>query len=279
MCKSRGFTLIELLVVISVVMLLIALLLPALQKARNQARAVVCQANLMQWGSILALYTEDSQGRLPRNWGDALWLFRGPFIPEGDPNRPNVFQNIRAKGIGCCPMAVRPEKQKHGGFAASASGLGVSYRVTGWEGSTFGAWEIVTPPPRFRGSYGFNDWLLGSDFDTSVPVRSRVGRGLDCQSISGRANVPALLDCIGPWYCFRDNSGPAPGSLRRGFCINRHNGLVNGLFLDWSVRRVGLKELWTLKWSVQFDTANAWTKAGGALPEDWPEWMQGFKDY
>jgi prepilin-type processing-associated H-X9-DG protein len=62
-------------------------------------------------------------------------------------------------------------------------------------------------------------------------------------------------------------------------CINRHNGYVNGLFLDWSVRRVGLKELWTLKWHMQFDTANAWTKAGGVQPEDWPAWMRGFKDY
>jgi prepilin-type processing-associated H-X9-DG protein len=63
------------------------------------------------------------------------------------------------------------------------------------------------------------------------------------------------------------------------FCINRHNGYVNSLFLDWSVRRVGLKELWTLKWNLQFDTANKWTKAGGVKPEDWPQWMQKFKDY
>ena len=64
-----------------------------------------------------------------------------------------------------------------------------------------------------------------------------------------------------------------------GFCINRHNGHINGLFLDWSVRKVGLKELWTLKWHMQFDTANKWTKAGGMQPENWPEWMRNFKDY
>ena len=62
-------------------------------------------------------------------------------------------------------------------------------------------------------------------------------------------------------------------------CINRHNGYVNGLFFDWSVRRVGLKELWTLKWHRKFNVAGPWTKAGGARPEDWPEWMRGFKDY
>jgi hypothetical protein len=51
------------------------------------------------------------------------------------------------------------------------------------------------------------------------------------------------------------------------------------VFLDGSVRKVGLKELWTLKWFPQYDTANRWTKAGGVRPEDWPQWMRGFKDY
>ena len=46
------------------------------------------------------------------------------------------------------------------------------------------------------------------------------------------------------------------------FAINRHNGHINGLFLDWSVRKVGIKEPWTLKWHMQFNTANEWTKAG-----------------
>jgi prepilin-type processing-associated H-X9-DG protein len=62
-------------------------------------------------------------------------------------------------------------------------------------------------------------------------------------------------------------------------CMNRHNGYVNGLFLDGSVRKVGLKELWTLKWYPKFNTRGPWTKAGGAKSEDWPQWMQRFKDY
>ena len=61
--------------------------------------------------------------------------------------------------------------------------------------------------------------------------------------------------------------------------INRHEATVNCLFMDWSVRKIGLKELWTLKWHNQWDTAGPWTKAGGVRPEDWPEWMRRFKDY
>jgi hypothetical protein len=62
-------------------------------------------------------------------------------------------------------------------------------------------------------------------------------------------------------------------------CIDRHQGEINALFWDMTVRKVGLKELWTLKWEPRFDTANRWTKAGGVKPEDWPAWMRGFKDY
>jgi len=62
-------------------------------------------------------------------------------------------------------------------------------------------------------------------------------------------------------------------------CINRHNGGINMLFMDWSVRKVGLKELWTLKWHPDYDTAGPWTTASGAQPEDWPKWMRRFQDY
>jgi len=63
------------------------------------------------------------------------------------------------------------------------------------------------------------------------------------------------------------------------FVINRHEEHVNSLFFDWSVRKVGLKELWTLKWHRQYDTSGPWTKAGGVQPEDWPPWLRRFKDY
>ncbi len=282
MCKSRGFTLIELLVVISIVVLLMALLLPALQKARKQARAAVCQANLKQWGSVLALYAEDNEGLLPNYTGGALWFLRGPYLAAGDPNRPAVFQNIRAKGIACCPMAVKTaDDPPVGGFRVPS---GTLYQIRGKGGSVFEAWEIITPPPRFRGSYGFNRWLFEWRFDLSIPEDSRIHRrGLDTFPIRNRNRIPALLDCTQP-ESLGDNIFPPPIMPGEGlgiapFCINRHGEYVNGLFLDWSVRRVGLKELWTLKWHMQFDTANAWTKAGGVQPEDWPAWMRRFKEY
>ena len=78
---SRGsaFTLIELLVVIAIVALLMAVLAPAVQRARKQARAVVCRAHLRQWGTPLALYMEDwtrAGGVQPEDWPAWMRKFR-----------------------------------------------------------------------------------------------------------------------------------------------------------------------------------------------------------
>lgn len=66
--KRRGFTLIELLVVISIIALLIALLLPALAKAKQVAMSMQCLANLRSLGQIDTEYTDVYEGYLPPGW-------------------------------------------------------------------------------------------------------------------------------------------------------------------------------------------------------------------
>ena len=96
---------------------------------------------------------------------------------------------------------------------------------------------------------------------------------MDVLTATSRSDIPVLLDSSYPSDLFQDS---VPIS---SCCINRHVAHVNGLFLDWSAKPVGLKELWTLKWHMNFDRANKLTKAGGVQPEDWPQWMRSFKDY
>ncbi len=96
MKRQRAFTLIELLVVIAIIALLMAILMPALARVKKQARAVVCQSNLKQWGSIFALYTDDNNGFFPRRTsGSGRWI--------------NVLYDYysREEKLRICPMAAK----------------------------------------------------------------------------------------------------------------------------------------------------------------------------
>lgn len=63
--NRNGFTLIELLVVVSIIALLVSILLPALGRARDQAKGAMCQSNLHQWSLIFNMYLDDNDYYLP----------------------------------------------------------------------------------------------------------------------------------------------------------------------------------------------------------------------
>ena len=74
MHKKQGFTLIELLVVIAIIALLLAILMPALQKVREQGKKIVCSNNQKQIGISLTMYGSENDNKLPLNQG-GYWLW------------------------------------------------------------------------------------------------------------------------------------------------------------------------------------------------------------
>ncbi len=269
MRKRKGFTLIELLVVIAIIALLMAILMPALNRVKGQAQKVSCQARLKQWGLMFKLYTDDYDG-----------YFNNRDLPAGrwmDALR-SYYEN-EAKML-LCPTATKLmlNASDWGTFKAASLNEDVfSYGINSWTNS-------VTQDRGSRWLEWF--WRNVQNNTTVIPdTRQTEGRPISTNII------PVFGDAT--WYDSWPRHTDSPSLIMDAFgigdqgtsgemnhfCINRHDGFVNLLFMDWSARSVGLKELWTLKWHRSYVTTGPWTKAGGVLPGDWPQWLQRFKDY
>jgi prepilin-type N-terminal cleavage/methylation domain-containing protein/prepilin-type processing-associated H-X9-DG protein len=258
MSGRKAFTLVEILVVIGIIALLMAMLLPALEKANNQAKTAICQSNLQQWNEIWNIFFNDTDGTFGHSdyysypGNEPFWWY-DYYIPR------------QIKGIRACPMAEEIADPTGQNIMASSGG-----KLLSW--GRFGA--TGTKDYDMHGSYG----LVGYSrhwYDLTGP---NVWKTTDVKS---PGHVPLWFDCGSPTFCLNENLPPPSSELivTSSCIIDRHNGYVNFLFLDFSVRKVGLKELWTLKWHPDCNTAGPWTSAGGVQPSYWPPWMRKFKDY
>ncbi len=100
MRRKKGFTLIELLVVIAIIAVLVAILLPAIQRAREQARIILCLANVRTQAQAFMMYEEDYKYYPPVCWGDpgppkynrTFWgAFIYPYLTGG--SKVSMYQN------------------------------------------------------------------------------------------------------------------------------------------------------------------------------------------
>ena len=271
MNRQKAFTLIELLVVISIIALLLTILMPALNKAKQKTRDVICRSNLKQWGLVFAIYATEYDDSFPA--GD----------DAGGEDWPNYLRHYyETDEFRCCPVAAKPR-------SPAAWQRGSTREIWGpWPDPPENAfWQV----PGDYGSYGINLWIvwLGQGDWAATVGDLKPDHWGKTTKVTGTSanNVPVLLDSA---WCglFPDgqvkNIDPPPfedggGSSIADAVLNRHDGYTNGLMADFSARRIGLKELWRLKWHRSFDTKNPWTAAGGVAPGDWPDWMRRFKDY
>lgn len=256
MYKQRAFTLIELLVVISIIALLMAILVPSLSRAREQAKGVVCRSNLRQFGITCGAYIQDNDNSFFARHRELNYHWPQVLEPYG------ISEKFRL-----CPTATKllTEGGMHPFAAWVRPGDGYPKGVP------------------YASSYGMNGWVHKitkedkCDNNCGHPIENNWGTA----DAKGASQAPLFLDAlrmdgwpepfdIPPEY-EGDTIGPGETNNMRRFCGNRHNGGINGVFLDFTVGTIGLKELWKLKWHRGYDV--------NADPPIWPEWMERFKDY
>ncbi|MEI8195857.1 MAG: prepilin-type N-terminal cleavage/methylation domain-containing protein, partial [Phycisphaerae bacterium] len=127
-----GFTLIELLVVVAIIALLISILMPALGKAREQARTASCQSNLRQFGVEFGIYASDWGGRTPEvfyhlptynTWFTLLAQQMNDDLNEVPP---------RKWGVWRCPNNLVQQR-----LAGTGAGeVEISYAANSWDTET-----------------------------------------------------------------------------------------------------------------------------------------------
>ncbi|MDX9979687.1 MAG: DUF1559 domain-containing protein [Lentisphaeria bacterium] len=122
MNKERScFTLIELLVVIAIIAILASMLLPALQQAREKARAISCTSQLKQLGLGWIMYTDDNKERTPKYDGNATTYENG--IRRGSHWNTRIYPYVGdIKTFGCPSSEKDPTRQPGNNFVPGIAG-------------------------------------------------------------------------------------------------------------------------------------------------------------
>ena len=255
MHKSKAFTLIELLVVIAIIAILLGILLPSLRRVQMSSKSVVCQAHLGTWAKAFVMYTNESDSFFPSVMVGSGGLYGQWAVAL----KPYYGEELR---MWFCPLATKAYiHQTKEPYAA-------------W---VFDASQTGDLRPGDYGSYGINAWIYNLTKDVNGNGTSTIfSHKYAWKNTSARTpgNVPIFGDCMWRGGFPEDDDTPQmveenrlidDGESMRYFNLSRHGDATNLIFMDFSVRKVPLKQLWRLKWNRNFNITRP--------SPVWPDWM------
>jgi prepilin-type N-terminal cleavage/methylation domain-containing protein/prepilin-type processing-associated H-X9-DG protein len=242
--KTHAFTLVELLVVIGIIAVLIAILLPALSKARKAAQSTSCLSNLKQVGVAMTMYATDNKGFLPI-WADYLDTSQPTYsYPVSWVARLVIQRYLPDKtAIYICPSAP-PYRIGE-----------VNSTLVTWTGFTYGM-------PRYHQQYSIPE-MAKFMTEPVLPASAdpnKTSRYVMLKKMKNSSNIFLATDSL--------YKNPASGAYLQNYWITakgtnnnqqavhlRHGKGANTLMVDMSVRNEKAEFFW-----IRPNVSNGWAR-------------------